>query len=70
MKEFSFERAAMQNDPTPVTEDEAREHLLEEIADVNVCLFYLVDDAVSYERIAKVQREKMQRWKARLEALQ
>ncbi|MCD8340626.1 MAG: hypothetical protein LUC87_00535 [Clostridiales bacterium] len=54
--------------PTPVTEEDAQAHLLEEIADINNCLFYIINDAESYEKIAEYQREKAQRWLTRLEA--
>lgn len=53
------------NDETPVTEEEAREHLLEEAADVQVCMrciFTDADDAV----IRDIMLEKLRRWESRI----
>jgi len=48
---------------TPVTEAEAKAHLLEEIADVFVSIFALDPDLVVVEAIA---RKKSKRWEERL----
>jgi len=48
---------------TPVTEVEAKAHLLEEIADVFVSIFALDPDLVAVEAIA---RKKSKRWEERL----
>lgn len=47
--------------PTPVTEKEARENLIEEMVDVDLCLdvLGLVGDFERYD-------EKLNRWKARI----
>lgn len=51
--------------PTPVTEKEARENLLEEIADLDVCLTVL--PGVSNYEIRRRAEVKMERWAKRLE---
>ena len=48
---------------TPVTEAEAKAHLLEEIADVFVSIFALDPDLVAVEAIA---RKKSKRWEERI----
>lgn len=40
---LKLRRALTQKNPTPVTVEEAEEHLLEEFADVNVCLDVLFE---------------------------
>ena len=53
------------NGETPVTEEEAREHLLEEAADVQACMrciFTDADDAV----IRDIMLEKLRRWESRI----
>ena len=53
------------NGETPVTEEEAREHLLEEAADVQACMrciFTDADDAV----IRDIMLEKLRRWENRI----
>ena len=48
---------------TPMTEQEARQNLLEEIADVNVCLVALDPDQYTVEAI---MRQKTCRWERRI----
>ena len=50
-------------DATPVTEDEAVKHLLEEMADVYVTALALEPDRMTIEAIA---RQKSKRWEKRL----
>ena len=54
--------------PTPVNEAEAREKMLEEFADVMVCLEELIapDDEM---KIAVKMLEKVKRWEQRMEAM-
>ena len=52
---------------TPVTEDQARENLLEEIADVSLCLAVLGLDAPIYgDMVGNIWDEKLHRWTSRL----
>ena len=50
---------------TPVPESEARAHLLEEIADVFVCVFALVSES-DMMAIEAISRQKSKRWEERL----
>lgn len=52
---------------TPVSEAEARRNLIEEIADVNVCIFALVNDS-DMMAVESVARQKSRRWEERLNA--
>lgn len=56
--------------PTPVTEDKAKENLIEEIADVYLVLDeILVNNAfgICYEDISKIMEIKNSRWSIRVE---
>lgn len=53
----------MMGDATPVTEPEAKQHLLEEMADVYVTALALKPDRMTIEAIA---RRKSIRWEERL----
>lgn len=61
-------KRSMEGD-TPVTTIEAREHLIEEIADVSVCMTALHDVAPLYD-VGEVIAEKAQRWEQRINAQQ
>lgn len=50
---------------TPVSEAEARANLLEEIADVQVCLT-AVTDSVDMMAVEAIARKKAKRWEERL----
>lgn len=50
---------------TPVQESEAKAHLLEEIADVFVCVFALVSES-DMMAIEAISRQKSKRWEDRL----
>lgn len=50
---------------TPVTESEARKHLIEEMADVSVCMTVLQRIAPSSE-IAEIITQKVKRWEGRI----
>lgn len=52
------------NGQTPVSEKAARDHLVEEIADVNVCVDAL---AIDGRKVRQTARRKAARWEARLE---
>ena len=61
-------RACTRTNPTPKTEQEAYEGLLEEVADVYVCLDVLgYDRSMSRMRTKIIAREKVERWARRLE---
>ena len=50
---------------TPVTKIEAKEHLIEEIADVSVCMTALQDIA-PLARVGEIIAQKAQRWEDRI----
>ena len=53
-----------QTNPTPTTEEDAINHLYEEIADVNL---YLANISINLGSISEIMREKQSRWEKRLE---
>lgn len=59
-------KRAMEGD-TPVTTIEAREHLIEEIADVSVCMTAL-HDVAPLSDVGEVIAEKANRWTERINA--
>ena len=60
-------RARNGKNPTPVTEEEARAALLEEIADVSLCLTALgVDSGLNRMKIQEIVDRKTRRWAERL----
>lgn len=66
---LKLRRTYSATNPTTVSTIEAYKQLLEEVADVNVCLNVLgyLDDADMLE-IRRVTRAKLDRWVSRLEA--
>lgn len=54
---------------TPVTEMEAREHLIEEMADVMLCIQILASADKLHIRIGKIINEKYHRWTNRINGL-
>ena len=66
---LKYRRALNGDNPTPVTLEQARENLLEEIADVSLCLKALGMDHIDREfclRITRITNEKARRWAGRL----
>lgn len=64
-------RSKLQVNPTPVTPEEARENMIEELADVSVCLRALgldTDNRPVMLQVTRTMNEKTQRWVDRLEA--
>ena len=62
-------RAKLQVNPTPVTPEEARENMIEELADVSVCLRALgldTDNRPVMLQVTRTMNEKTQRWGERL----
>lgn len=62
-------RAKLQINPTPVTPEQARENMIEELADVSVCLRALgidTDDRELMLQITKNMHAKSQRWAERM----
>lgn len=54
--------------PTPVTGKEAFDNLLEEMADIYVCLHALDFDRSPHRvRVQRIMNKKLERWAARLE---
>ena len=61
---LKYRRALDQTNPTPVNEDDAYEHLSEEIADVKLYCSLL---SLNPGHISEIMRRKMGRWERRLE---
>lgn len=59
-------RIIRRENPTPVTMQEAKENLLEEIADLNVCLAVLNWEGTSADELEPIAQKKMSRWIIRL----
>lgn len=55
------------NGDTPVTQMDAKEHLIEEIADVSVCMTAL-HDVAPLSDVGEIITEKAQRWEQRINA--
>ena len=55
------------NGDTPVSQMEAKEHLIEEIADVSVCMTAL-HDVAPLSDVGEIITEKAQRWEQRINA--
>lgn len=65
---LKWRRTINPDNPTPVTENEAYEHLLEECADINLCLDALgVNNAIDLMRVEQIKRAKAERWAKRLQ---
>ena len=55
--------------PTPVSTEDAYEGLLEELADVQVCITALgFNHNIDHLRVMRITSQKMERWATRLEA--
>ena len=55
------------DNPTPISQDEAIDNLVEEIADVNSAIAALrLDDVLSSGEVEERQREKIDRWYKRI----
>lgn len=66
---LKYRRALTGGNPTPITKEQARENLLEEIADVSLCLKALGMDHIDREfclQITRVSNEKARRWVGRI----
>ena len=55
------------NGDTPVSQMDAKEHLIEEIADVSVCMTAL-HDVAPLSDVGEIITEKVQRWEQRINA--
>ena len=65
---LKLRRAYTGTNPTPVTRRAAYNALLEELADVYVCIHAMrLDDCETLSTVRLVAKEKMARWAARLE---
>lgn len=65
---LKLRRAYSGINPTPVTRRAAYNALLEELADVYVCIHAMrLDDCETLSMVQRVANEKMDRWAARLE---
>ena len=55
--------------PTPKTEEECRDALTEEVADVTLCIRLIIESyVIDPDKVNDIVEEKMQRWHERLEA--
>lgn len=66
---LKLRRTIINENPTPVSEEEAKENFMEEIADVSLCLKALGMDLIDREfclNIAKTTNEKARRWADRI----
>lgn len=65
---LKLRRAHTGVNPTPITEQEALDNLLEEFADVAVCLRVLnITTTENRIRIDEIMSKKIERWASRLE---
>lgn len=65
---LKLRRACADGNPTPVGARLAFENLVEEMADVSVCIHVLdFDDHDTADRCKRIMRRKLERWAARLE---
>lgn len=65
---LKLRRALNGSNPTPVTLTQARENLLEELADVSLCLLALnLDTGLNRLRIRTIMEQKLDRWEQRLD---
>lgn len=68
---LKLRRAIDQTNPTPVTVDNARENVYEELADFYLCCdalepYLKANEQPTYDKISDMQDEKLSRWVARL----
>jgi len=63
---LKLRRALTGLNPTPVTVDDAWQDLMEEIADVMVCINQI--NGVNWAYISEIMTRKLGRWEGRLEA--
>ena len=65
---LKLRRACAAGNPTPVGARLAFENLVEEMADVSVCIHVLdFDDHDTADRCRRIMRRKLERWAVRLE---
>lgn len=65
---LKLRRALTKTNPTPVTVKEAKEAVLEELADVSLCLLVLnLDTGLNRLRIRIIMEQKLDRWEQRLD---
>lgn len=66
---LKLRRAYSDINPTPVSPEDAYEGLLEELADVQVCITALgFNHNIDHLRVMRISSQKMERWAKRLEA--
>ena len=61
---LKYRRALDETNPTPITQDEAYEHLCEEVADV---MLYMQVLSLPNSYINSIMEQKMKRWENRLQ---
>lgn len=63
---LKLRRAYTQLNPTPVSEDDAYEKFLEEVADVGL---YLDSMIINWKSVERIKAEKLKRWEDRLSSV-
>lgn len=63
---LKYRRTITKDNPTPKTEEEALQSLLEELADINTCLTAINFSAEQYMEMWEMQQKKIDRWAHRL----
>lgn len=65
---LKFARQLRGENPTPKTEEECRDSLTEEVADVTLCIRLIIEGyVIDPDKVNDIVEEKMQRWYERLE---
>ena len=66
---LKYARFLRGENPTPKTEKECRDALVEEVADVTLCIRLIIEGyVIDPDKVNDIVEEKMQRWRERLEA--
>ena len=66
---LKYARLLRGDNPTPKTEEECRDALTEEVADVTLCIRLIIGGyVIDPGKVNDIVEEKMQRWHERLEA--
>ena len=66
---LKYARLLRGENPIPKTEKECRDALVEEVADVTLCIRLIIEGyVIDPDKVNDIVEEKMQRWRERLEA--
>lgn len=65
---LKMRRTIIPDNPTPITEEEAYKRVMEEIADIALCIDVLgINNAIDRLKIEQIKRAKAERWAKRLQ---